>query len=90
MGVGALVVDDRALARRVLDVMLPERRTLCGRRLPGQLEDVQGVARVTPGTGGDRGGQLRRHVCVEELGPAPHHGFEVLGRERLQLVDLAA
>src|SRR3712207_7617707 len=46
VGVAALVVDERPLARRVLDVLLGDRLSLGAGSLRGELEDVERVPAV--------------------------------------------
>jgi hypothetical protein len=48
--VAALVVGERPLARRVVDVTLLDVDALRTRRLDGQLEDVERVPRVAAGS----------------------------------------
>jgi len=87
--VRALVVDERPLARRVLDVPLRELIALRLRGLPRELEHVERRAGVASGTRRDRPDELLRHLGPELGRPAPHELGEIILRERLQLDDLA-
>ena len=90
MGVAGLVVDERALARRVLDVALADRDPLGPSALYGQLEDVQRRARVAAGPLRDQRDELGRQLRVELGGAAPDDRLDVFEPERLELVELHA
>ena len=88
--VAALVVDERPLARRVVDVARLERRRLRLRGLRRQLEDVQRVARVAAGAPRDQLLDLGGHLGAERRRAAPHDLDKRLVRVGLELVHLRA
>ena len=83
----ALVVDDRTLARCVLDVGFGD---LAARRLMRELDDVQRGARVAAGAAHDQLDELVRQARAELLGASPDDDGEILRCERLELVHLQA
>ena len=87
--VAGLVVDERPLARRVLDVRLRERLARGLRGLRRELEDVQRGARVAAGA---RARSARRSSSGSSTpsaaAPRRDDRLEVLVRQRLELVQL--
>ena len=73
VAVAALVVDERPLARCVVDVTRLDLAALGARRVDGQLEDVERVARVAARTAA-RSAPRRpaRHFALELRRAAPH------------------
>src|SRR5690349_20795518 len=82
--VAALVVDERPLARGVLDVLFGQRDALGTGRLSRQLEDVVGVPRIAAGAARDQGNELRRHLDLQRLRPAADDLLELVLAQRLQ------
>src|SRR5207237_3402895 len=86
----ALVVDKRPLASGIFDVAMSEGLSLGLGCLGRELEDVEGVARIAARSPRDQLDELVRDLQVERLGAAADDDRELLLRERLELVDLAA
>ena len=90
MLVGALVVAERALAGRVVDVTLLERDALGLSGLPGQLDGAQRRAGVAAGAAGDHLDEVGRNLGADRRRSTPDDLAQILVGERLQLDDLAA
>ena len=88
MRVTALVVDERPLPGRVLDVLLGDRAAFGPRGLDGELEDVQRVPGIAAGAQGDELDELGRHLGLELVRSTPHDDGQILPVQRLELVDL--
>ena len=67
--VAALVVDERALPRGVLDVLLGEGLALGSCCVKGELQDVERVPRVAAGAAGDQLDELIREVDFSSSAP---------------------
>ncbi len=90
MRVAGLVVDERALARRVLDVPFAGGHALGLGGLHGQLEDPERGARVAARAMGDEPFCLLGERGAERLLAAPNDLEQLLLAERLELVELGA
>ena len=90
MGVAVLVVDERPLAGGVLDVPLRDRSVfrLCGLRR--ELEHVECRAGVAARVPGDPQHEVVVELDPELSAPRARDQGEVVEREWLELVDLAA
>ena len=86
--VAALVVDERPLARGIVDVDLSEGLSLGPGRLGRELEDVEGVPRVAARPVRDQLDHLVGDLRAELVGPAAHDQRQLRVGERLELVDL--
>jgi hypothetical protein len=86
--VARLVVVERPLPRRVLDMLLGDRATRC--RLRRELEDAERRARVAARPVRDELSQLVPELDAELRLAAPHDLGELLLGERPELVQLRA
>ena len=68
--VGGLVVEERALACRIVNVCLRQRLAGGLRRLQGELDDVVDGARVAAGASGDEPEQVVGDLGAQLRGPA--------------------
>ncbi len=86
--VARAVVDERALAGGVGDVLLRQRGVLGVGGLGGEFEDVQRRARVASGRAGDQQGQLVRNGHVQHRRAPLHDDGDLLVRQRFERVEL--
>jgi hypothetical protein len=81
--VAGAVIDERTLASRVLDVALGQLLARSASRLPGELEDVEGRARVASCPERDQGDELVRDAGAELVGSATDDRRQLVLGERL-------
>ena len=90
MGVGRLVVEQRPLARGIVDVSFRERLARSLRGLQRELDDVVHGPRITARTCRDELQQVVRDLGSELRSAATRHCLELLHRQRQELVHLGS